>query len=171
MAYVKWAISLLVSLTFGLMLTVADVAIAADPAVLVKVGLNPVGSFEMKSDHVEGMGKKTGDQYSAKTIKVAVQSLNTGMSLRDTHMKEKLEGTKYKYIMVSDIKASGGSGTAKITIRNVTKDISFDYKDLGTSRAEATFKLNLKDFEFTGINYKGVGVEDEVEVTARVPYQ
>lgn len=138
--------------------------------VSVKVGLFPMGSFHITSERVIGRGEKKGSQYLAKEIKVLVNTLTTGMSLRDKHMKEKLEANKYKFITVSDIVAKDGKGTAKITIRNITKNVGFTYKDEGGGKATAEFKLNLKDFSFTGINYQGVGVEDEVVIDATIPY-
>jgi hypothetical protein len=92
------------------------------------------------------------------------------MSLRDRHLHEKLEAEKYGFITVAEVSAAGGKGTAKITVRTITKNISFTYKDAGAGKATATFKMKLTDFNLTGINYKGVGVEDEVEVTATIPY-
>ena len=144
---------------------------AAEVPLKVKVSLYPVSSFEITADRVQGLGKKSAASYSASEIKVPVQSLKTGMSLRDRHLHEKLEAEKYKFITVANIRASGGKGTAKITIRNVSKDISYKYVEASAGKATASFKLSLKDFGFTDINYKGVGVEDEVEVTATIPYQ
>jgi polyisoprenoid-binding protein YceI len=143
----------------------------AEAPIKVKVTVFPMGSFQITGDKVEGMGAKKGAEYSAKELKVPVDSLKTQMSLRDTHMKKKLESDKYKYITVSNVKAKDGKGTADINIHNVTKPVSFTYKDDGPGKATATFKLHLKDFNLTDINYKGAGVEDEVEVAATVPYK
>lgn len=159
------SISLIIGLVFSF------TAFAADPPIKVKVTLYPMGSFEATSDRVEGTGKKTGDKYEGKEFKVLVDSLKTNMSLRDRHLHEKLESDKYKYITVTNVKASGGEGTADIKIHNVPQSIKFKYTEAGAGKATATFKLHLKDFNLTKINYKGVGVEDEVEVTAAVPYQ
>jgi polyisoprenoid-binding protein YceI len=147
-----------------------SVSFAAEGPVKVKVNLYPMGSFEMVSDRIIGSGEKKGNVYTAKEVKVLTNNLKTGMSLRDKHTHEKLQTDKFPYITVSDIKASGGTGTAKITIRDVTKDIKFTFKDAGAGKATADFKLSLKDFKFAGINYQGVGVEDEVQVIATVPY-
>jgi polyisoprenoid-binding protein YceI len=136
-------------------------AFAADGPLKVKVGLYPMGSFEITGDHVDGT--------AAKELKVEVDTLKTGMSLRDRHLHEKLESDKYKFITVSNVKAKDGSGTADIKIHNVSKNVPFTYKDADSGKATATFKLSLKDYNLTNINYKGVGVEDEVEVTATVP--
>ncbi len=144
-------------------------AYAAETPVKVKVPLT-VGSFDLTAAKVIGSGEKKGGVYTAKEIKVKVDDMTTGQPLRDKHTKEHLESAKYPFITVSDIKASGGSGTAKITVKGITKEIKFIYKDAGPGKATADFKLNLKDFKFSGISYLGVGVEDEVQVTATLPY-
>lgn len=143
---------------------------AADGPLKVHVGLSPMGSFDISTDRIIGSGEKKGANYTAKEVKVLVKGLKTGMSLRDKHLHDKLQEEKFKYITVTDIKATAGKGTAKITIRDVTKDISFTFKDDNAGKATAEFPLSLKDFKFSGINYQGVGVEDEVKVSITVPY-
>jgi polyisoprenoid-binding protein YceI len=149
----------------------APVVWADEPPVQVAVAVTPVGDFKITAPRIEGQGKKSGDTFTAKELKVAVDSLKTGMSLRDTHLHEKLESKKYKYIVVSNVVAKNGKGTAKITVRDVIKDVPFTYEDAGKNKEKAKFKLNLKEFGLSGISYKSVGVEDEVEVTATVAYQ
>jgi polyisoprenoid-binding protein YceI len=143
---------------------------AAEGPIKAAVTLYPMGSFTIAGDHVVGSGEKKGDNYSAKEIKIAVDSLKTGMSLRDKHFHEKLESKKFPYIIVTDIKATKGTGTAKMTVRDVTKDVKFTFKDDGGGKATADYKINLKDYGISGVSYNGVGVEDEVSITATIPY-
>lgn len=143
-----------------------------DPPVKANVTLFPMGSFELTSVRIFGKGtksKKTG-MYTAKELKVPVSMLKTGMSLRDKHLKEKIDFKKHKFIFAKNIKAKGNVGQALMTIRGVTKPVKFKFKDLGNNKAQAQFSLNLKDFGISGINYQGVGVKDNIEVFATVPY-
>ncbi len=124
----------------------------------------------MTSDSLIGKGTKKGDSYSAAELKVPVDSLKTGVGMRDDQLKKTLNSKKYPYIIVKNVKASAGKGTATIMINGITKPVSYTFKDSGSGTAVATFKLNLPDFKLENINFKGVGVEDEVEVNATVPY-
>lgn len=143
---------------------------ADGPSVTVKVGLFPAGSFEVVSREVVGKGVKKSGQYRAAEIKVPVKSLETGMSLRDTHLREKLLESQHPYIIAKDVMAKDGKGTAEIAIAGVSQKISFTYKDLRPGLAEASFNLKLPDFKISGISYKGVGVEDEILLIVTVPY-
>lgn len=146
-------------------------AFGATPNIVVKVSLFPAGSFEIKSDKIEGKGKKTGDSYAADEVKVALTSLDSGMDLRNEHMRKRLNPHGETHVVVKNIKAGKDSGTAQITIAGVTKDVKFTSKDNGDGTATANFELNLPDFELKDINFKGVGVEDKVTVEATIAYE
>lgn len=146
-------------------------AFAKDPPVKAKVTLRPLGSFEATTSAVIGRGKKNGDTFEAQEIKVPVATLKTGMSLRDSHLKDYLKAKEYKFITARNIKASKGKGTAEIEVKGIKKPVNFVFKDLGGNKAQANFKINLKDFDISGISYQGVGVQDIVEIIATVPYQ
>lgn len=144
---------------------------SAKQGVVVKVSLFPIGNFDMESDQIEGKGVKTGSSYAAKELKVPLSSLKTGISLRDEHMREKLLEKEHPAIIVRDIVASDGKGTATLTVKGITQPIKFTYKDAGDGTAEATFPVNLPDYKIEGISFKGVGVEDEVQVIAKIEYE
>jgi hypothetical protein len=152
-------------------LLAAQTALSATPGVIVKVSLFPAGSFEIKSDKIEGKGKKVGKSYTADELKVPVDSLDTGINLRNEHMRKRLSPKGETHVVVKNVKAGKDSGTAMITVGGVTKEITFKSKDNGDGTATATFDLNLPDFEVKDVNYKGVGVEDTVSVEATVPYE
>jgi hypothetical protein len=142
----------------------------ADAPLKAHVQLSPMGGFDITSLQLLGRGTKAGSQYTARELKVPSMGLRTGISLRDRHLREKLEADKFPFIRVLEVKASGQRGVAKMVIRNVTKPIRFTFKDLGHGTATAHFKIHLPDYNFSGINYKGVGVADDVDVVATVPY-
>ncbi|MGE0174710.1 MAG: YceI family protein [Oligoflexales bacterium] len=147
------------------------VAYAESPGTLAKITLSPVGSFDVKSPTIVGKLVRKGSVFSASELKVPVESLKTGISLRDTHLKEKLNEKKHPFIIANNVAATSDKGKASIMIAGVTKEIEFKIKDLGSNLAQATFTLVLPEFKLSGISYKGVGVEDETEVTAVIPYE
>lgn len=143
---------------------------AAAPNVVVKVSLFPAGSFEAKSDKIEGKGHKVGETYTATEVKVPIASLDSGLDLRNEHMRKRLNPHGETHILVKNIKATKESGTATIVIAGVAKEVSFKAKDNSDGTATATFELNLPDFAIKDVNYKGVGVEDTVAVEATIAY-
>lgn len=132
----------------------------------VFVDLSPAGSFEITTSSVKGKVSKAGGSLSADKITTTVKSFSTGLELRDKHLKDKLEENKYPRITISNAKAQGGQGEATLEVRNVKKKIKFTYKELSSKFVEVKFALSLKEFQFSGINYMGVGVKDTVNVEA-----
>lgn len=159
------------SLTWYLLSFCAMPLFAGSAKIEAKVALFPVGSFEVTSNQIEGKLEKSGDHFRAEAIKVPVASLQTGIKLRDQHLREKLKEEKYSHIVVSKIEAKGGLGKAQLTIGEVSNNIEFKLKELAEQQVQANFKIRLPDYKITGISYKGVGVEDEVEITAILPYE
>jgi hypothetical protein len=141
---------------------------AESKGVTIDVGLSPAGSFQITSSKVKGNLSKTGGKIGGKNISVSVRSMKTGIELRDDHMQKRLEPKKYKKIIIEQAIGAKGNGVAIINVKGIKKKIKFVYKEIG-SLVKATFKLSLKDFKIKDLRYMGVGVEDEVKVTALVP--
>ncbi|MBP6217878.1 MAG: YceI family protein [Oligoflexales bacterium] len=146
-------------------------------SVEVEVSLSPAGSFTVTSENISGKGIKKGDTISAEKIEVPIDSLKTGIDLRDEHLRKKLTANKkIKSIIATQILAKNNKGTAKISILGHEKPISFEYHELldgnkkPLNQATAEFNLSLKDFEINGISYMGLGVEDEVVLKVTISY-
>ena len=137
---------------------------------VVQVTLSPAGSFTIQSGSIKGNIQKNEDgPFTAKELYVLVSSLKTGIEVRDQHMKEKLEYKKYPKILLINVSGKDGKGKGTMVIRGVKKDIQFNYEEYGRRRIKGEFKLNLKDFGISGINYRNtIGVKDEVSVEAYV---
>jgi hypothetical protein len=148
------------SLSFGVF--------AAKKGVTVDVNLSPAGSFQIKGK-IKGSVTKNGDKFVSKDLYSPVKKFKTGMDLRDDHTKKKLEYKKYPKIEILKAAGKAGKGKAIIKIRSIKKKVSFKYKELSSKYIKVVFNLNLKDFNFEGINYMGVGVKDKVKVTAVIP--
>lgn len=126
--------------------------------------------FTAKTKDIRGQAKvQDGGKILAENIVVSLKNLDTGMKLRNDHMKDKfLEVNKYPEAILVRGEGLNGTGTGKIKIRGIEKEVKGTYKIVG-SEVEAEFELLLSDFGITGINYKGVGVEDKVKLKVSVP--
>lgn len=149
------------------------VAIAKSAKVTVDVSLFPIGSFDIESKEIEGKLIESNGKFQASLLKVPVISMKTGIALRDEHMQESLKVNEHPTIEVRDVSSDvdGKNAKAKITIAGVSQDINFTLKKLDKSFVEVQFSLNLPAYKIEDINYRGVGVEDDVQVTAIVPYE
>lgn len=156
--------SMILVLTLALSLSV----FAGDKAIDATVNLSPTGSFQVQADKIKGKLTKKGDGYVAKKLWVNAKKLETGIEVRDDHMKKRLNVKKHKNIVVSDIKAKGGKGIGKISINGITKKIKFNYTTSGKTLT-AKFKVSLKQHQVKDLKYLGVGAKDIVEVVANVP--
>jgi polyisoprenoid-binding protein YceI len=134
------------------------------------VSLSPAGSFVAQSDGVEvrGSATRTGDNVTAKNIALKLDTLKTGIDLRDEHMKKKyFETDKYPEAVLTQATGAGGKFTGDLQLHNVTKPIAGTYVFEGNDFV-GTFKTKLSDYSINKAKYMGVGVNDEVEVTIRL---
>ncbi|MBX2988551.1 MAG: YceI family protein [Bdellovibrionaceae bacterium] len=143
--------------------------VAWGQSMVADVTLTPMGSFKAKSTDVKGEAVVSGDMVTAQNIVVGLKNLSTGIELRDRHGRDKyLEVGKYPEIVLVKGQGKGGQGSGLFRWRGVEKEISGTYEVKGSS-VVAKFPVKLSDFKVEGINYKGVGVDDEMQVEVSVP--
>jgi polyisoprenoid-binding protein YceI len=148
------------------------VAVGRPSAIKIKgEGVGPTGQIEVKfqGDQAEVNGES----------KVDLSTFNTGIQMRDKHMKEKyLETGKFQTatllfknvkIPAENVRSNGQvEVTGQLTLHGLTKDIpvklNLKNKD-GALRAEAEFKIKLTDFAIEIPSFSGITVADEVTVT------
>lgn len=150
--------------------TIVALQAHAETGVVGHVNLSPAGKFEARTSTVNGKAQLNGSTVSAKNIKVPLETLKTGIDLRDKHMKEKyLEIAKFPEAEL--IEATGQNGTAKgkLKLHGVEKEIAGAYQIIDNKELRATFPLKLSDYNISGIRYLGVGVKDDVDVTVTLP--
>ena len=159
---------------FALALTtsavVSSAAYADDgPGVVADVSLTPAGDFKAKMDDVKGEAVQAGDSFTADKITVNLNSMKTGLPLRDKHGKEKyLEVAKYPEAVLSKASGKGGKGTGMLKLHGIEKAVTGTYKVEG-KMLTADFPIKLSDFGIVGIKYMGVGVDDDVKIHVTVP--
>jgi polyisoprenoid-binding protein YceI len=135
------------------------------------VSLSPAGSFVAESSQVEvrGSTSRTGDQVSAKNVAIKLDTLKTGIDLRDEHMKKKyLETQTYPEAVLVSADGSGGNFKGILNLRNQPKPITGTYRFEGPDFI-ATFKAKISDYGIQKVKYMGVGVNDDVTVEIRLP--
>jgi hypothetical protein len=140
------------------------------PHIQLHLELSPTGSFLAESQQLtlKGVTRK-GTGAVIQEIVLPLDSLATGISLRDEHMKKKyFETQKHPIAVLRNVVAVDGSFKAKLLIRGVEKEVEGDYEAKGAG-VSAKFKTNLSDFKIPEAKYMGVGVEDEVEVEVVLP--
>lgn len=146
-------------------------AVAAEPQIKIKVGLSPAGSFVAQAEKLQVKGRidRQGDLLVARDIVLDLNTLRTGISLRDRHLREKyLETHKFPRAVLKEARAKNGRFAGTLRIRDIDRKIAGSYK-VASSGYVGVFKTKLSDFNIEEANYMGVGVDDEVEVEVLLP--
>ena len=136
-------------------------------------GLNVSGSFTGLQSELSF----SPDQLAACYIvaKVDANTINTGIELRNKHIKKEdyFDVAKYPKIEMTSVgfeKLADGyfKGKFKLTIKKTTKEISmpFYYSEKGnTAQLKGTFTINRRDFEVGGSSWT---MSDEVTISILV---
>lgn len=140
-------------------------SILAHAQIKAEVNISPAGSFSVNSGRIKGSIQKTTEGFQAKKLSIKVDSLKTGIELRDKHLKEKLQANTHPSISLYNVQAKNGKGVGTLKMRGVKKKISFKYIN-DSGKIKAKFDLNLTDFGIDGINYMGVGVKNNIKIEA-----
>jgi polyisoprenoid-binding protein YceI len=118
-------------------------------------------------------------------VTVPLARLDTGIELRNQHMREKyLETAKYPHAVLQLARASiklpeagqksAGQGSGKMTIRGRTKEVRFKYaiERRGESyNVSAQVPLNLKDYGIDIPSYLGVTVKPDIETAVNFHFK
>jgi len=135
------------------------------------------GSFEAKTSAVTGeLAVASGPQEPLKgELSVDLQKLQTGIGLRDRHMKDSYlevkRGDEFAAAKLQDIKVDALEG--KTSFRGVLMLHGERREVTGTAtikpngdgyRVEANFPVRISEFEIPDPTYLGVGVKDQVQV-------
>lgn len=142
----------------------------AEGSVKIKVKLSPAGSFTAISDKVKGDLIKSGNQISSDKLSVSIETLKTGMSLRDEHLAKHLNASTYPKIFLTQLKGADGKAKATFEINGVKKEVDILFVEKADA-IEAQFNLNTADFKLPKVKYLGVGVSEAIQGEARVIFQ
>lgn len=140
-------------------------------------GVGPAGfKLEGKTKSVD-----LKDDGKALTVVVTLKDLETGISLRDNHMREKyLEVEKYPEATLvvpsdqvtwpEDGKATEGTAKGSFTVHGVSKDLSFKFRIVnagGTYTVEGEAPVNFKDHGVNVPSYMGITVKPDITIVAK----
>lgn len=143
-------------------------AFAQNGSVAIDVTLTPAGSFQAKTSKVTGLAYKTADGVAAENVIVDVNSLVTGIDLRDKHTRKHLESDKFPAVKLIKATGKGGNGEAIVEIKGKQQKVFGTYKVEGNI-LKAAFKVHLPDVAITNVKYMGVGVDQDVVVNVSLP--
>jgi len=118
------------------------------------------------------------EDASALTFKVPIAPIETGIGLRDRHLREALEAEKFPdailRIPLSELtfpkERQPAEGTAKgdLTLRGQSRPVEVQYRaELaagGVTKVQGALQLDIRDFEIKSPSYLGVTVAPVVEV-------
>ncbi len=123
-------------------------------------------TFKVEGDNVTG------------TLTVALAALKTGMSLRDDHMHETLETTKYptaKLVVEKGLYATGDVPfSGQLTLKADTRPVfgSCKVTSISPAAADCTFKIKLSDYPSIKVpGNVAAKLKDEVVVKATLKAQ
>jgi len=138
------------------------------------VTLFPAGDFIAQTSDVTGFAEMVSPtEVKASNIKVNLKTLKTGMELRDDHAKNKyLEVAKYPEAILVSATGKDGKGSGVLKFHGKENKVEGTYSLIGGNKLlKAEFKIKLSQYGINEINYKGVGVDDEVKIEVLVPVQ
>jgi polyisoprenoid-binding protein YceI len=170
-------------------LTVAAAIVAGGPAraadtyrvsggeVIVVCPLTIGGSFEARTKHVQGEVVPSPQQPGtvAGALRVDLQTLETGIGLRDRHMRENYlevsKGPDFAVATIEQIRIERLDGkttfSGTLLLHGQKKAVSgtAELRQQGDRiRVQAQFPISVANFAIPKPAYLGVGVADEIEV-------
>ncbi len=107
---------------------------------------------------------------SSFNVSVDVNTINTGIELRDNDLKKEsyFNATKYPTINFISTAVSSGSVTGNLTIKGVTKQITIPFTATSSENGylfEGNFSINRKDF---GVGGGSFALSGHVDVALKV---
>lgn len=155
---------------FGIAVAISLSTAVYASTVTVDVKLSPAGSFVGKAGGVTGSATKTADGVAAENVVIDATAFKTGISLRDDHLKKRLQTDKFPQIKLVKAFGKDGKGKAQIDIMGMTKEYDGTYKIEGDT-LKAEFPVKLPELNITDVKYMGIGVKDEILVKVELPIE
>jgi len=153
-------------------------------AAATRLSGQPTAGFHGRGPGGFGVDGKTNqlqlaDDGTTLKITVPLATLQTGIGLRDKHMREKyLQVDKYPDVVLevpwSGVKLPGegqtseGTAPGKMTLHGKTKDVKAKYRIVRTGNSyqvTGNVPLNLKDYDIDIPSYLGVTVQPDIDTS------
>lgn len=130
---------------------------------LIKIngkGEAPTGELKITDGKVNG------------EFKFDLSTLDTGIELRDEHMRDKyLQVNEHPEatLKIKDLEQKpSGEFKGELTLHGVTKPVTGQFKMGDKKSVEAAFKIKLSDYQIDIPKYMGITVADEVDVKVNI---
>jgi polyisoprenoid-binding protein YceI len=173
--------TLIAVLLAGAALSAAGTFTVAQGDVKVTCPMTIGGSFDTKTKALSGSLTASAAQPSALDGNIAVdlRTLDTGISLRNEHLKEHYleidKGAGYDNAVLSNIELKGlnpgapgkGSFAGSLMLHGVKRTVGglVEVRKAGAGvRVKASFPVNLPDYNISEPRYLGVGVKNTVQI-------
>ena len=142
----------------------------AEEKITLFVTLSPAGSFQAVSKKAKGNVIKENGVFTADKISVSIESFKTGIDLRDEHLWKHMQSSTNPKATLSNLKASGGKGTAQLEVNGKKNPVTIVYVEKGP---EILAKLIVKasDFSLPKAEYLGVGVDNLVAIEVALQFK
>jgi len=122
------------------------------------------------------------EDASALTFKVPIAPIETGIGLRDRHLRETLEADKFPAAILrvsrseltfpNEHDAAAGTAQGDLTLHGRSRPVQVRYRAergaAGVTRVHGSVPLDMRDFEIKPPSYLGVSVTPQVEVTVEM---
>lgn len=131
-------------------------------------GINTKGEFQGLNGSITWDAANPAN--SSFDVSVAVNTINTGIAMRDKDLKEAtwFDASKFPTINFKSTNVTATNVTGNLTIKGITKQISFPFTvtpDASGYVFEGSFPLNRRDF---GVGGSSFSLSDNVEVKLKV---
>jgi hypothetical protein len=142
----------------------------AEEKITLFVTLSPAGSFQAVSKKAKGNVIKENGIFTADKISVSIESFKTGIDLRDEHLWKHMQSSTNPKATLSNLKASGGKGTAQLEVNGKKNPVTIVYVEKG-SEILAKLIVKASDFSLPKAEYLGVGVDNLVAIEVALQFK
>ena len=142
----------------------------AEEKITLFVTLSPAGSFQAVSKIAKGNVIKENGVFTADKISVSIESFKTGIDLRDEHFWKHMQSSTNPKATLSNLKASGGKGTAQLEVNGKKNPVTIVYVEKG-SEILAKLIVKASDFSLPKAEYLGVGVDNLVAIEVALQFK
>jgi polyisoprenoid-binding protein YceI len=121
------------------------------------------------------------DDGKAMTITSDLSTIETGIGVRNKHLKEDAEAEKFpkitlkipadQFVAPADGKESEGDGKGTFGLHGQTKEITFHYKAKtkgNVTDVDASADVNVNDFGIKIRSYMGITVKPDIKIAAKI---
>lgn len=141
----------------------AEVKAGNDSQISVTIKASMLGAFKATTNQISLSEKEDTLFFS-----VPLNTLTTGIDLRDVHMKKDLDAEHNPLATLevpkSNITKQSGTTNGKFTINGQTHPLDFSYSKNDANKVEATAIMNITNWGVPARKYMGVGVKEVVVI-------